>query len=471
MIISEKIEYLHRVIIGAMEDYPAKVSVYERLFSWSIVALFNDINNDLYELSAQLDNELNLEAISIKFDVFLNKDYWTKNWLFVDFKSLYEKDGEKMPIHNNTSDINKLTDYLPNGKDGYSVTPDVLNSFKTSMHQLCDEDRITFSELYYSLNAGLDRMLILMEEVKRKVKNPKNHLYIKLWEETLEIYDNDEFDIDYKEWIDNNGEPSFDELKARQKQEIFRFLNKNFLRYCNTPTGAEIKNRKLIINEDDLPYGTQIPEGLAIECTKFERFFEWKEDQILVLNYEKLGQYIYKYYHQFEELEFYHITDFDRMMDVIHEAMAKIKPNLAKYLKRYEANQYYELSEDCKSIINCCKPFLKRGVRDTLLSEYIAKMMYDPEIKDEARSKLGGQSKYKYICDMIAHLSNSFVFDIKYNADDFAKALHQKMQSLLESTIKRYITESINSRKGALYNWTKNHIGELLASDKDKITG
>ena len=226
--INEEIEYLHRVIMGAMDNYPVRVGVFERLFSWSIIGLFNEINNNLEDLSHQLDKELNLEAISIRFDVFLNRDYWTKNWLFVDFNSLYEKEDEKMPIHNYTTAINKMTDYLPNGVKGYTVTPAVLESFKSSVHQLCDEDRITFSDLFYSLNLGLDKMLRLLDIVKKKVENPQNHLYKKLWDETLEIYDNDEFDKDYKDWLEDNGDPTFEELKARQKQEIFRFLNKNF---------------------------------------------------------------------------------------------------------------------------------------------------------------------------------------------------------------------------------------------------
>lgn len=462
MMINDEIEYLHRVIIGAMDNYPVRVGVFERLFSWSIIGLFNEINNNLEELSLQLDKELNLEAISIKFDVFLNRDYWSKNWLFVDFYSLYEKDNEEMPIHNYTSAINKMTDYLPNGVKGYTVTPAVLESFKSSVHQLCDEDRITFSDLYYSLNLGLDKMLELLKVVKKKVENPQNHLYKKLWDETLEFYDNDEFDKDYKDWLEDNGDPTFEDLKARQKQEIFRFLNKNFLRYCKNPTGAEIKKRKLIITEDDLPYGTLIPESFDIECTKFEKFIEWKDEHVLAINYEKIGQYIYKNYHQFEENEFYNITDFDRIMDVIHEAMAKIKPSLAKSLKRYEENQINELIIDCKKIIITCKPFLRKGVKENLLEAYIDKLMFDPEIKAEARSKLGGQSKNKYICDMIAHLSNCFVFDVQYNADNYAEALHKEITSVDKKNLKRYINETINSRKGALYAWTKKIIDGLM---------
>lgn len=463
MMINDHIEYLHRIITGVMSGDIISLGIFNKLFSLGVVSIFQTINKQLEELNTQLDSELNLEAVSINFDLYCRRDYWNENWLFVDKVALYEKEGIDLPLSIYTSEINQLTDYLPNEVKGYHTTPEVLDSFKTSMHQLCDDDRMYQKDLFYALSKGLDRMLILLDEIRKKVESPKNHLFIKLWEDTLDIYDNDEFDKDYKDWIEDNGEPSFEELKARQNQEIFKFLNKNFLRFCKIPTGAEIKRRKLIINEDDLPYGTQIPEGFPIECAKFEKFIEWKEEHILSINYEKLGQYIYKYYHQFDELEFFHITDFDRILDVIHEAMAKIKPNLSKYLKRYEDNQIYELKKDCTKIINTCKPFIKKGIRETILEEYVDKIMYNKDIKAEVRSKLGGQSKIKYICDMIAHLSNSFVFDVKYNAEDYAKALRKEISTVEQSTLIRYIKNSINSREGALYSWTKANINDLLS--------
>lgn len=140
-----------------------------------------------------------------------------------------------------------------------------------------------------------------------------------------------------------------------------------------------------------------------------------------------------------------------------------MKPNLSKYLKRYEDNQIIELKKDCTKIINTCKPFLKNGVRETFLEEYVVKIMYDKDIKTEVRNKLGGQSKIKYICDIIAHLSNFYVFDVKYNAEDFAKELHKELVYVEENTLVRYIKKSISSREGALYSWTKANINGLLS--------
>lgn len=459
--INDKLEYLHRAISGVIFYGPMNMGIFERMYSLGIVSMFNEVNRELEELNNQLDSEINLQAVSIKFDVFLDKDYWKQYSIYKVYEELEKLDDNKDNYVFST-EINTMTDYLPNGVKGYNVTPDVLSSFKTAMHQLCDEDRMSFKDLFYGLNLGLDKMLDLLQQIKKKVLNPKIHLYKKFWEETLEEFYDEEYDSDYADWLDDIGEPTFEDLKARQKQEIFNFLNKNFLRYCKTPTGAEVKNRKLVVKSDDLEYGTQIPESMGIECAKLEKFITWKDEHIMVLNYEKLGQYIYKYYRQFEEIEFFYITNFDRIMDDIHEAMARLKPNLAKHLKRYEENMIYELSTDCKKIMNTCKRFLKDGIRETFLDEYIDTIMYDPAVKEETRTRLGGQSKPKLICELIAHLNNFYVFDAKYNADDFSEALKKEINSVSQDTLRRYIRDSINSRNGALYTWTKNNIERLM---------
>lgn len=467
MMINGKIEYLHRVIMGGMAGDIVKIGIFDRLFAWGVIALYNDINSDLEKLSIQLDTELNLEAVSIKFDLYINRKYWTNNWLYIDYEELYRNENIEKPRLTYTTQINTLTDYLPNGVKGYNVNPAVINSFKTAMHQLCDEDRLTDGDIFYSLNAGLNRMLDLLKTVQNKVKNPQNHLYKKLWDETYEIYDNDEAVDEFNEWVEEIGSPTFEDLKARQKQEIFKLLSKNFFRFYNNPTGAEVKKCKLFISEDDLPFGTHIPENIAIECAKFEKFIEWKGEHILSINYEKLGQYIYKHYQKFDESEFFSITDFDRNMDAIHEAMAKKRNSLSKYLKRYEDDRFNEMVNDCKKIINTCKTFLKSGVSEILLDNYIDSLVNDSQISAETKSKLNGQSKIKYICDMIAHLYNFMVFDVKYNADNFAEALHSEIESVEQNTLKRYISDSINSRDGALYIWTKNNIKKIMESSSD----
>ena len=435
---------------------------YLTIFSW-LYSGFRDINMQLERLNHELDVSIKLEGVSINFDKFICKDNWVEsNILFADKYQLYEELGADLKRISHNNEINHLTDYLPPVESEKGFKQAQVESFKTAMHQFCDEEKLAYRDITHGLYKGVFYMIELLTEIKEKVKHPQKHQYIKVWDEVCENCGYTDVKKDYERWKEECGELEFDALKSRQKLEMFNLLTSGFFRHNINPTGAEVKRCKLIISQDDLPMGTQIPENLTTECAKLEKISTLKSESMLTIDYEKLGFYIYHNYKNLKEEDLFNIVYFDQMMDLIHEDMANLKPQLAKYLKRYEENQINELSEDCKRIINTCKPFLRNEVAETLLSKYIDKLMYDPEMKAEARSKLSGQSKNKYICDMIAHLSNSFVFDIKYNADDYATALHQEMYSLEINTIKRYISESINSRKGALYIWTRKYIDEEL---------
>lgn len=471
MKINDEILYLHRVIEGAMSGDIIKIGVFDRLFAWGVVALYNEINNDLEKLSIQLDTELNLEAISINFDLFTNLKYWTQNWLYVDFEELYRKENMDMPRITYTTQINTLTDYLPNGVKGYNVNPDVINSFKNAMHQLCDEDRLTDGDVFYSLNAGLNRMLELLKTVEKKVKNPQIHLYKKLWDETYEIYDNDEALAEYNEWIEENDSPTLNDLKARQKQEIFKLLSKNFFRFCNKPTGAEVKKYKTFISEDDLPFGTQIPENIAMECAKFEKFIEWKGEHIFLINYEKLGQYIYKHYQEFDDTEFFYITDFDRNINAIHEAMASLKPSLLPYLKNYEEKMVDGLVDWSVDVLSTCKSHLNENVSANFFRIYMQKLLYDNEMKDEARKKLSSSSKKTFICNIVAQLKNARIIKITVDNSVLSHSLHEKINDISEDTIGKNIQRAYNANEGALYVWTLKNIETIKQQSSNPFAG
>lgn len=451
--LDEKIEQLLKLI--AVPPCYKDMGLLARMYAWTVLCAFNKVNHDLEVLSAHLDTSIDLDVISIDF-----KHYYS---LFADEKDSFDDTKSWGLIEgdeSHQSEINWMTDYLPNGNKGYNTTPEVLNSFKTAMHQLGDEDKIGTRDLMFAINMGMDTTLRLLKEIDGKMKSPELHLYLKLWDEIQNSCSEDDFDYNYQRWLDDTGVPTFDELKARQKQEIFEFLRTGFFRFAKPPTGNEVKNRKLKIGEDDLEVGTEIPEDFDINCAKFDRFIEWKED-ILVLQYEKLGRYIYNNYKSFDINDFYVIVSFDKLLDIIHEEMAKRKPSLAKYLKRYAENELEQLFNDCRKILNSCKPFISKNLRDTFLEEYLEFLLFESDVKEEARKKLGGQSRKTYICGIVTALGDRFVFNIEYNNNDFARVLCKEMDSVDKETLIRYLKNRKNV-SSALSDWTKRIFDDLM---------
>lgn len=450
--INEEIEQLHQLIASPPDA--VATGLFSRLYAWGILSLFNRVNNELETLSEQFDTSIDLDVIGINFEKYCDIDYWIPYWS--------KPPQRNWPSENHQTAINRMTDYLPNGQEGYMVTPEVLDSFRMAMHQLCDEDRISARSLGYALNKSIDTIQQLLFELHNKVLNPKPHLYEKLWVTLCDTYYEYEPDEKYHEWYQETGAPTLDDLKAKQRQEIYRLLKSGFFRFAQRPTGGEVKRRKLVIGEDDLEVGSEIDKDFETECAKFDRYIEWEDNCILKINYERLGQYIYKNYQKFDEEELINITDFDVTMDLIHDDMAKLKPGLAKHLKRYQEHQDEALLNDCKKVFEPFKNYLKDDIRQTLIDEYLEKLLFDSELKEEAKKMLSGQSKKKYCTSIVIALSFCNIFKPQYNnsKDDLSTALNKGLEWHNKGTFKDYLNDTENHRAN-LTRWTSSIMDDI----------
>ena len=460
--INDEIEYLHRVISGTMGYSVSGNLISNRLFRLGVISLFHQINDDLEELKNQLESSVILEGVSIDFDTFLDEKYWKDNLLFVDEKHILKSSiGFDIENASYQYQINEIIDYLPNGVEGYNVTQNLIDTFKTSLNQLCDRKKLGSREILFGLHAGLFIMLNLLREIKQQVEHPKPHQYVKVWEE---IYDESYWESvrkEYLEWKEENVDYTFEDLLLRQKYEIFRLLKSKFFRFYNSITGADVKKRSLIITEDDLPVGETVSEELPAECAKFQKFFEWKGKYVLSLNYEKLGQYIYKYYRKLDYPDIDTIVRFDMMMDLIHKDMVVMKIQLKPYLKGYEEEKVKDLLNECADILNTCQKHLAPGINENFLQAYMEKLLFSKDMRCEARKKLSGQSRNTYICEIVAVLKNFKIFKLECDKYDLAKSLSEKITKVQLDTLKKNIERAYNTNDGTLYRWTQNIIENL----------
>ncbi|MBO5632914.1 MAG: hypothetical protein J5965_27980 [Aeriscardovia sp.] len=460
--INEMIRYLHNVISGVMTGCVCSNPVFDRLFQLGVISLFHQINDDLEKLNKDLDVSVILEGVSIDFDTYLDDRYWKDNYLFKDESSFYKvATGLDVKDISCRFQINQMTDYLPNGVEEYTITQDLIDTFKNSLNQLCDRNKLGSREILYALYSGRVYMIKLLKEIKEKVEHPKPHQYIKVWEEIYEMRGNTTSSQSYDDWKEENEGYKAGDLKRQHIHEIFKLLESRFFRYFKSITGADVKNRKLIITGDDLPVGCNISDSLPVECAKFEKFFEWKEDFIVSMNYEKLGQYIYKNYSKLDYSDLSRIVEFDKTVDKINEDMAVLKPNLAKYLKSYDDTIVSQLIKDCSSILNTCQSYLAKDIRQTFLQDYLRKLLFDKDMRDEARKKLSSASRNTYICEMVAALKNARVFKVDCDKNDLARSIGEKITTVQVANLAKYIERSYNDNDGALNRWTKKIVEDL----------
>ena len=459
--INNDLEYLHRVIDSAMNGEVSVTPIFLRLFRLGVLSLIQSINIELARINEELDVSVMLEGTSIDFDKYLDPKYWNTNLLLDDGVNMYKSVGIDINTLTFQREINLLTDYFPNGVEGYHITQDLIDTFKNSMHQLCDMDKLGNREVVFSIRFGLTYMQTLLKQIKKKAEHPKSHQYIKIWEQIYEETPNTTVRQSYIDWKEENYVYKPNDLKRQHLYEIYCLLESGFFRHFNSITGADVKNRKLKITGDDLPIGCNISDTLAIECAKFEKFFEWKEDYIVAMNYEKLGQYLYKNYLKLEEKDLNRIVEFDKTVDKINEDMAVLKPNLSKYLKSYDTTIVNQLIKDCSSILNTCQKHLAKDIRPTFLQDYLSKLLLDNDMKEEARKKLSGSSRNTYICEIVAALKNARVFKVDCDKNDLAKSLHEKITNVQEANLAKYIERSYNENDGVLNRWTKKNVEDL----------
>lgn len=469
--INSDLEYLHRVIDSAMNGTVSVTPVFLRMFRLGVLSLIQSINIDLSQMDEDLDVSVMLEGTSIDFDRYLNMKFWERNFLLDDGVNLYKAVGIDVNKLTFQREINLLIDYFPTYCEDYHFTQDMIDTFKKSMHQLCDMDKLGNREVIFALHFGLSYMVTLLTRIKNKVEHPHPHQYIKVWEEIYEDSDTSGWGQSYDEWKEENENYKIDDLKRQHLYEIYKLLRTDFFRYYTSINGADVKKCRLRITEDDLPVGCTISDSLPIECAKFEKFFDWKDGYILRLNYEKMGQYIYKNYSKLELSDTRNIVAFDKTVEKINEDIAELKPNLKKHLKNYEENMVNELVKECSAILNTCQKYLDKSIRPTLLQEYLRKLLFDKDMKNEARNKLSGASRNTYMCEIVAALKNVNIFRVDCDKHDLARSLHEKITKVKEENISKYIERYYNDRKGTIYNWTKRIIDDLKEKTDNPFEG
>ena len=98
------------------------------------------------------------------------------------------------------------------------------------------------------------------------------------------------------------------------------------------PSKKALDQVRLDLIKDYLPYGYELPSEFAISCARFRRFISW-DDDILQINYDAYGKYLFQHYYKLSEEERNDMIRLDLLLKMIHRDMAQLKPELAVFLK------------------------------------------------------------------------------------------------------------------------------------------
>lgn len=428
----------------------------ERMLSVALLCQIHDINLRLEKLRDELDHNIVSEAVGINFSKILAEDYWPDTILFNEDHEESKRDY--------FSFVNLIPDYFTANDKEKRFKDTLVEPLKSAFHQFLDEEKLSFGVMAHALNEAISKMKTLLTEIKRKIDNPHSYVYRKVWDELYSDYKDGGIDDMFRRWLNDKAKVDVTILKKKQLCEILGMMKRKFFRYCERPSIGEVKNCMLLRNEDSLPAGTELTDEIKEECAKFEKFISFKKDLIFNLDYEMLGKYIAMNGAKLEDVEYVGLVDFDVMMDCINAEMANIRPSLKVYLKNHEENKVGEILNYGTPILNSCQKYLRDGLRNTILREFLVKALHDGEIKNYLMERLGnGRLRNKCLCLIIAALDLHRVFRVDAVSQDLAKSLSEACEGKPSAaSIKDYIDDyRSNHANDKIYLWTKRNIEDL----------
>lgn len=433
-----------------------------RMYAMGFMNEMYQIVTQLEDINEQLDSSLGFE------DAYL--DYaWNDETKYRTGRLL----DERMYQEENTQDkeINELIDFFPLDKETYSFTSEKAGTLKTGMRYLCSDRNVSPRDIVFALDCGIKRIIGLLNSIKTKKAKIKDFQWEEFWYDFL-LRDDDLYfesaQYDYDKWKEEHDWHDLQTLKDKRTQEILKVLKSGVFSHDVVPVKRDIANSIITIEEEAIEDGEEIPDNISTECARMSKYVSMKED-ILCLDYVKLGKYVYKHYSQLEEGEKDSLIYFDIILYKIHEDMAECKPKLKKYLKFYEDEKLDDVLKEAQDIIDSCKECLLDNVSKDFLTVYMKEAFYGTA-KIEVQNKLQGQSKYTLICHMLGMLKTTQrVFRLDIVSADLAEALSKVVNKPAQKSLERYINQGCIVQSSKLLDFTKKHVTDTLGNDAERL--
>ena len=256
-------------------------------YAWCLSKLVANLNDSLKSYLDDLEKGQCKEVLGIDYQKMTNKDYWLRGG------SLKE----------------------PLSISGQTLLNDFLNdvTFKKIL---------TVDDIFNKLEEVVNELVDLLKEAKKKTMNAPKGLFSNFYSQQSE-QNSEPVATAYEEWKMNVGCLTFERLKEKQTLTVADFLKNGILRCAPPPTQREICLVKLDLVKEYLPCDYQLPENFMSLCAIFRRFISWQGD-MLRLNYEVYGKYMFLYSHQLNDDEILELYRFDRTLMMIHEDMRKL---------------------------------------------------------------------------------------------------------------------------------------------------
>jgi hypothetical protein len=160
----------------------------------------------------------------------------------------------------------------------------------------------------------------MLQVINQKIDNAPLSLYGNFYRYQKSRCDRHSVETRYKQFKRDAGVLTLGSLMDKQAFEIEECLKKKLLRHTRVPSDREVEQMNLEKINKHLPYGYVIPEKLKKCYARFFRFV-MQDGDMLRIDYDLYGNYLFQYYYQLSEEERQDLIELDIMLEMINEDM------------------------------------------------------------------------------------------------------------------------------------------------------
>jgi hypothetical protein len=146
--------------------------------------------------------------------------------------------------------------------------------------------------------------------------------------------------LKYVIWRARHQTPTMKQLEHQQIQVTAEMLMAGILTYDETPAGDDVAEVKLELVRNGLEHGQELPADFDVECAKLRRYSYWQGEHLFMIDYQGIYGYLFSHcFEKFTKEQRIALYEYDVQLRMIHEDMARLKPELRKYLMGDSSSQ------------------------------------------------------------------------------------------------------------------------------------
>ncbi len=318
MTISDRLDGLIRLMHDASGEYEHVAATTRRALAIGIITVESSVIEQLEAVVRKLDTEIGNDDAKIDFAVWQDHAFFKRAVKLFNPENYIDEEVDEAAM-------NRMIGIFPL-KSSNTFTEETAKKMKTSLKMLSNDAVLHHEDIALALHNGIDRIVRLLKEIKRKTRQAPKEYFEDYCEELLEEGLGLVVQLasrNYRAWKDEHEWDCLQALEDKRMQEVLTLLQSGVFSHDSRPTNREIMGCKIKIMPEALEHDMEIPEGIDVECARFSRYVKMKGD-VMVIDRAKLGKYLYLHQRELSESEVTALKFFNQKLRMIHEDIGRV---------------------------------------------------------------------------------------------------------------------------------------------------